>query len=88
METKTGMASSECAEECHRYAAWPGQACAYKVGELAIGNMRRRAESALGTAFELPAFHELVLGAGPLPLEILEQRVGAWITERGAAPSL
>lgn len=83
------MAADECASECHRYAAWPGQACAYKVGELALQEMRRRAEAALGQRFALGAFHELVLGAGPLPLDILAQRVDKWVVElTGPVPSL
>eukprot|EP00747_Dinoflagellata_sp_TGD_P165731 gnl/TRDRNA2_/TRDRNA2_187458_c0_seq1.p1 gnl/TRDRNA2_/TRDRNA2_187458_c0~~gnl/TRDRNA2_/TRDRNA2_187458_c0_seq1.p1 ORF type:complete len:629 (+),score=115.72 gnl/TRDRNA2_/TRDRNA2_187458_c0_seq1:88-1887(+) len=86
MEEKTGMAAAECSNECHRYAAWPGQACAYKVGQLAIEDLRRRAEEALGPEqFELPAFHEICVGSGPVPLDILGQRVDAWITERKAA---
>lgn len=87
MEEKTGMAANECSEECHRYAAWPGQACGYKVGQLAIEELRQRAEAKLGASFDLRAFHDLVLGAGPLPLDVLGQRVDAWIVERGAAAS-
>jgi len=84
MEEKTGMAGSECSSECHRYAAWPGQACGYKIGQLAIEECRQRAEAALGSGFDLRAFHDLVLGAGPLPLDVLGQRVDAWIAERSA----
>jgi len=80
MEEKTGMATSECESECHRYAAWPGQACAYKVGQLAIEEVRRRVEAALGESFDVKAFHELVLGAGPVPLHILSQRADTWLT--------
>jgi len=82
MEEKTGMAANECSEECHRYAAWPGQACGYKVGQLALEEMRRGAEAALGASFDLRAFHEVLLGAGPLPLDILAQRVEAWAAEK------
>eukprot|EP00930_Biecheleria_cincta_P084084 TRINITY_DN73578_c0_g1_i1.p1 TRINITY_DN73578_c0_g1~~TRINITY_DN73578_c0_g1_i1.p1 ORF type:complete len:608 (+),score=99.11 TRINITY_DN73578_c0_g1_i1:39-1862(+) len=78
MEQKTGMAASECSEECHRYAAWPGQACGYKVGQLAIEDMRRRAEAKLGAKFDVRAFHRVILDAGPMPLDILAQRVEEW----------
>merc|ERR1711879_1089829 len=57
VEEKSGMHANECAEECHRYAAWPGQACGYKIGQLAIEEMRIDAETKLGASFELRAFH-------------------------------
>mmetsp|Transcript_7155 Transcript_7155/g.11613 ORF Transcript_7155/g.11613 Transcript_7155/m.11613 type:complete len:596 (+) Transcript_7155:39-1826(+) len=79
-EEKTGMARGEAEAECHRYAAWPGQACAYKVGQLAIEELRQRAEASLGDKFDLKAFHGLVLDAGPLPLHILGERVESWIS--------
>jgi len=79
MQEKTGMAAAECQKEVHRYVAWPGQACAYKVGELAIVEIRAKAEAALGPKFDIKAFHELVVGCGPLPLDILEKRAEAWV---------
>merc|ERR1711974_233352 len=87
MEEKTDMATDECASECHRYAAWPGQACAYKTGELAIKEMRRSAEEALGSNFKIGDFHEVILGSGPLPLDILAERVATWVSEQGGAAS-
>lgn len=84
MLEKTGMASEECLEECHRYAAWPGQACSYKVGQLAIEDMRQKAEAALGAEFKLPAFHEVLLSAGPMPLDKLGERVAAWVAGQKA----
>ncbi|CAE8732806.1 unnamed protein product, partial [Polarella glacialis] len=81
MEEKTGMPAAECLEECHRYAAWPGQACAYKVGQLALEDIRSRAEAALGESFQLAAFHDMLLNSGPMPLDILERRADAWISE-------
>jgi uncharacterized protein (DUF885 family) len=74
--------------ETDRYIAWPGQALAYKIGQLTILRLREDARQALGNRFEIRAFHDEVLGAGALPLEILEQRINAWIAlqkgEKGA----
>ena len=65
MMEKTGMHRHECEAECFRYEAWPGQACAYFVGYVAIREMRANAERALGAkAFDLRKFHSLVLGSG------------------------
>jgi len=65
--------------EIDRYIAWPGQALAYKVGQLKILQLRSKAEQALGDDFDVRAFHDELLGGGALPLEILEIRMNRWL---------
>ena len=72
--------------EVDRYIAWPGQALAYKIGQLKILELRARAQTALGDKFNIRAFHDQVLDAGALPLDVLEQRINAWIAAQKPAP--
>ncbi|HZP61996.1 MAG TPA: DUF885 family protein [Terriglobales bacterium] len=68
--------------ETDRYIAWPGQALGYKIGQLKILELRDRAKKALGARFELRAFHDEVLDAGALPLDVLDQRINRWISDQ------
>lgn len=70
--------------EVDRYIAWPGQALAYKVGQLKILELRERAKKALGDKFELRQFHDQVLDAGALPLDLLSDRIDSWIASQKA----
>ena len=74
----------EISSEVDRYIVRPGQALAYKSGELAIRDLRARAEKALGDRFDIRAFHDEVLSQGALPLDILEARVARWIDARSS----
>ena len=77
----------EVQNETDRYIVWPGQALGYKIGSLKITELRERARKELGDRFDVREYHDEVLGAGALPLDVLEQRIDAWIKAKKATPS-
>lgn len=72
----------EIQSETDRYIVWPGQALAYKIGQLKILELRERAQKELGGRFDIRSFHDEVLGAGSLPLDELEKRIDNWIARQ------
>ena len=79
MVAHTALAKNNIVNEVDRYVGWPGQALAYKYGQIEILRLREQAEAALGERFDIAGFHDVVLGAGAVTLPVLRQRVEAWV---------
>jgi len=73
---------TDIVNEIDRYISWPGQALAYKIGQLKMLELRRKCEQALGDDFDIRSFHDEMLGGGALPMEILETRMNRWLAEQ------
>ena len=87
MVANTGMDTSAVVTEIERYIVMPGQACAYKVGQLEILRLRQRAMDALGPRFDIKKFHDEVLTHGALPLTLLERVIDDWIAREESSPA-
>lgn len=81
----SSVAESDLQAETDRYIAWPGQALAYKLGQLEILKLRARAEHELGSSYDIRAFHDEILNGGSLPMDVLDARVSAWIKSQKTA---
>lgn len=79
MKANTSLSETFIVAEIDRYIVWPGQALGYKLGELKIKSLRAKASKALGAKFDIRKFHNALIDDGPLPLDLLEQRIDAWI---------
>ena len=82
LRDNTALPETSVVRETQRYIAWPAQALAYKIGELQFLAERHRAEDALGTRFDIRAFHDAVLDDGPMPMSILHEQISRWINAR------
>ncbi len=87
MKDNTALTDANIEAEVNRYISWPGQALAYKLGELKIKELRAFASKELGAKFDLAAYHDVVLGQGAVPLDVLEAQVSDWVkAEKAKAP--
>jgi uncharacterized protein (DUF885 family) len=83
MRQNTALSETNIVNEVDRYISWPGQALAYKLGELQIRRHRREAEEKLGSKFDQRHFHDAILALGSVPLPVLEQRMAQFIADGG-----
>jgi uncharacterized protein (DUF885 family) len=81
----TALSLLNIANEVDRYISWPGQAVAYKIGELEIRALRRKAEEALGSRFDVREFHDVLLGRGGIPLSVLRANIEEWISAQSGS---
>ncbi|RYD60066.1 MAG: DUF885 domain-containing protein [Sphingomonadales bacterium] len=85
MLDNSSMAPKDVAVEIDRYIAYPGQACAYKIGELKLRELRERSAAALQARFDVRDYHREALNTGALPIDVLDTKITAWIASRGLA---
>jgi uncharacterized protein (DUF885 family) len=88
LRSNAALSEHEITTEIDRYISWPGQALAYKLGEMQIRRHRREAEAALGATFDQRAFHDAILALGSVPLPVLEARMQKFIADGGKNPTV
>jgi uncharacterized protein (DUF885 family) len=81
LQENTALTDQNIGTEVDRYIAWPGQALSYMVGEIEIQRLRADAEHRLGGRFDIKDFHDVILGSGSLPLDVLGRVVNDWVTQ-------
>ena len=79
LASNTALSLHEVTTEVDRYISWPAQALSYKLGEYTIRQLREKAETQLGTAFDVRAFHDFILALGSVPLDVLGEEVDRWL---------
>ena len=82
MVANSCLAENNIVNEVDRYLTWPGQALAYKVGQIRISALRAKATQELGVAFDLRDFNDEILATGSVPLAVLEQRMAGWVNRQ------
>jgi uncharacterized protein (DUF885 family) len=87
LASHTALSQHEVETEVDRYISWPGQALAYKLGELTILRLRKEAETTLGPKFDERSFHDTILALGSVPLNVLEDQMHSWIRQQAAKPA-
>ncbi len=87
LEEHTALARHDIEIEVDRYISWPGQALAYKLGEMSIRKLRTEAETALGSGFDIRRFHDTLLGLGSVPLPVMEAEMRRWIAAERNKPA-
>jgi uncharacterized protein (DUF885 family) len=85
LASHTALTQHEVETEVDRYISWPGQALAYKIGELTILRLRKEAETTLGPKFDERGFHDTILALGSVPLNVLESQMHAWIRRQATS---
>jgi uncharacterized protein (DUF885 family) len=85
MMANAELTESQAQDEVDRYIVWPGQGCAYKVGQLKFMELRERAERELGGSFDIREFHGVLINQGAMPLEVLDLQVQSYISKKKEA---
>jgi uncharacterized protein (DUF885 family) len=87
LSSRTALSDHEISTEVDRHISWPGQALAYKLGEMTMRRKRAEAQAKLGAGFDQRWFNDVILGLGAVPLLVLEQQLDLWIAQGGKNPN-